>query len=148
MISVRRVAVTLVDLIGEKAPFFAALLSVWPFVKPMFAMQHVSPFLISVHYFPLMLGIGALASLAILPLRAGFIIFAKWAIIGRRETGQYPWDGATYLLRWKLFTAIKTDAVLSPIVGSAYIVAWFRMLGCTIGRNVCLYPQGCVLTAI
>ena len=49
--------------------------------------------------------------------------------------------GSPYLTRWKLSTASQF-VDLSALQGSAYIVLWYRAMGCSIGRGVCLWPQG------
>ena len=71
-------------------------------------------------------------------------ISAKWAIMGRRQPGQYPWDTSSYCMRWNLYLsfAVIRKQLLNYIQGSEYLVMYFRALGANIGRNVCLYPTG------
>merc|ERR1712070_312914 len=65
----------------------------------------------------------------------------KWLLIGRRQPGEYDWDKSSYNARWKLYTTVSFID-LGEICGSAYMVLWYRALGCKMGRNVCLWPQG------
>jgi len=77
-------------------------------------------------------------------------IAAKWAILGRRQPGLYPWDKSSYCQRWQLYLTIQDirrgDAgetgMLELLQGSQYIVWYFQALGCSIGKEVCLYPNG------
>lgn len=71
-------------------------------------------------------------------------ISAKWLIIGQRKQGVYPWNTSDYCQRWQLYLSIQSikKGVLDRIRGSEYINYYFRALGCTIGKNVCLYPNG------
>ena len=77
-------------------------------------------------------------------LAFGVEIGAKWLIIGRRKPGAYPWDEHSYNIRWKchLATVNLRKHLLGYIHGSWYIVAYYRALGATIGKNVCLFPTG------
>jgi acyl-CoA synthetase (AMP-forming)/AMP-acid ligase II/acetyltransferase-like isoleucine patch superfamily enzyme len=65
----------------------------------------------------------------------------KWVLIGRRKPGAYDWDKSSYNARWKLYTTVSFID-LGEICGSAYMVLWYRALGCKMGPNVCLWPQG------
>ncbi|KAI9021385.1 hypothetical protein DFJ74DRAFT_707339 [Hyaloraphidium curvatum] len=74
----------------------------------------------------------------------------KWFVVGRREPGKYNWDSSSYCQRWNLYlvlskglrrTAGGNHDVLALLGGSQYIVWYFRSLGATIGRDVCLYPN-------
>lgn len=76
-------------------------------------------------------------------------ISAKWLIIGRRKPGSYNWDESSYCQRWQMYLTshairknTKGDSFLDYLVGTYYLVLYFRMLGGKIGENVCLYPNG------
>lgn len=73
-------------------------------------------------------------------------IFLKWRIIGLRQPGIFTWDEATYCQRWKLWTAldgiVMSGAGIDSFGGSFWAVLYYRLLGATIGKNVCLYPWG------
>jgi len=77
-------------------------------------------------------------------------IAAKWALLGRRTPGEYGWNQNSYCQRWQLYLAAQRithagffgNGILEYILGSAYLVWYFRALGCNIGKNVCLYPTG------
>jgi len=77
-------------------------------------------------------------------------ITAKWLLVGRRQPGEYGWDQNSYCQRWQLYLNVQKithqgffgGGILQYFQGSAYIVWYFRALGCNIGKNVCLYPTG------
>ncbi|ORZ14195.1 hypothetical protein BCR42DRAFT_492821 [Absidia repens] len=72
-------------------------------------------------------------------------VASKWMIFGRRKQGQYNWDESSYCQRWQFLIAIQQTLrhkALNYIGGSAWIVLYFRGLGCRIGKRVCLYPNG------
>lgn len=77
-------------------------------------------------------------------------VLSKWLLLGRRKPGVYPWDKSSYCQRWQMYLTIQDirrgDAgdtgMLELLQGSQYIVWYFRALGCSIGDEVCLYPNG------
>lgn len=77
-------------------------------------------------------------------------ISAKWLLLGRRRQGAYAWDESSYCQRWQVYLTIeeirrgerRKNGLLDMLQGSQYLVWYFRALGCSIGRNVCLYPNG------
>jgi len=78
-------------------------------------------------------------------------VLAKWAILGQRRPGAFSWDKSSYCQRWQLHLAVQRlrqnmvsggRGVLDFLEGSAYLVWYFRALGASIGRDVCLYPTG------
>ncbi|CAE7636081.1 unnamed protein product [Symbiodinium microadriaticum] len=79
-----------------------------------------------------------------------FDIAMKWALLGRRKQGAYPWDKSSYCQRWQMYLTLEEfrrgengkAGILDMIRGSQYLVWYFRALGCCIGDNVCLYPNG------
>ncbi|KAI8341770.1 hypothetical protein BC941DRAFT_345688 [Chlamydoabsidia padenii] len=74
-----------------------------------------------------------------------FEIGMKWALFGRRKQGSYNWDVSSYCQRWQFHISIQQAMrhdVLNLITGSAWLVLFFRGLGCNIGKRVCLYPNG------
>lgn len=83
-------------------------------------------------------------------LALGIDITGKWMILGRRLQGVYPWDQSSYCQRWQAYLTLQEirrgerhkTGVLDMIQGSVYLVWYFRLLGATIGSNVCLYPNG------
>lgn len=80
----------------------------------------------------------------------GVDIIGKWSILGKRVQGVYPWDESSYCQLWQLYLTIqeirraerRKCGILDMIQGSQYLVWYFRALGSTIGKNVCLYPNG------
>ena len=71
-------------------------------------------------------------------------IAAKWLIIGLRKQGKYPWNESDYCQRWQLYLSIQEvkRGLLDLIRGSEYLNFYYRCLGCKMGKNVCLYPNG------
>lgn len=77
-------------------------------------------------------------------------ICSKWLLLGRREVGEYSWDQNSYCQSWQLYLSVLSIRhflaggrdVLDCFLGSWYLVAYFRSQGATIGKNVCLYPNG------
>ena len=71
-------------------------------------------------------------------------VLAKWLLLGRRRAGVYPWDKSSYCMRWNMYLAstVFRRGLLSYLHGSAYLVWHFKALGCSIGKDVCLFPTG------
>ena len=136
-----------------RAPMVAGLASLIPFAYA--SLSHT--LLLALGYIPLdeaykvstfcavLFLVCILGQLVTLPIRFGLMIGSKWLLVGQRQVGAYPWHESTYLIRWKLFGPLlaATWGTQTPATwGSAYIVACMRALGCQIGRDVCLFPQG------
>ena len=55
-------------------------------------------------------------------------------------------DKSDYCQRWQLYLTLQDISrdmdILGLINGTEYLVWYFRALGSTIGKNVCLYPNG------
>jgi len=71
----------------------------------------------------------------------------KWLLLGRRQPGIHAWDTSSFCQRWKLYVSLRETLhgrshMLYFLGGSWWIVLYYRLLGATIGRNVCLYPWG------
>ena len=88
-----------------------------------------------------MLGYCILFQLLAQPIAVWLGVAYKWMIIGLRKEGGYNWDISSYNARWKLYTAVQFID-LGAIGGTIYIVWWYKLLGCTIGKNCCLWPAG------
>lgn len=72
-------------------------------------------------------------------------IIAKWTLMGRRKEGTYNWDTSSYNQKWQVLTEIQKIGRLNTLNlmgGSAWMILFFRSLGCKIGKRVCLYPNG------
>lgn len=93
-------------------------------------------------YACVLLGVYIAVHFAMVLGACGIEIGAKWFFMGQRTAGQYPWDSSTYLMRWNCYLAVEVirKHLLAYIQGSVYLCLYFRALGCTIGRNVCLFP--------
>ena len=78
----------------------------------------------------------------------GFEVASKWILIGQREEGRYNWDTSTYNQRWEIYQLctqmrrLGKISFLTFLHGTPYIATFFRLLGCKIGENTCLYPTG------
>lgn len=83
-------------------------------------------------------------------LAVGFVIAAKWIIIGRRHVGQYDWDKSSYCQRWKLHLTVSRllsegygrNGVLASLTGTTYMTWYFRALGAKIGNNCSIFAGG------
>eukprot|EP01035_Chromulina_nebulosa_P020493 gene20493-26587_t len=78
-----------------------------------------------------------------------FPLWLIWILLGRRKPGVYSWDQSSYCQRWQLYLTIQeirrsdeNTGILNLIRGSIYLVWYFKLLGSSIGYNVCLYPNG------
>ena len=69
-------------------------------------------------------------------------IALKWAVVGKRAPGNYPWDKSSYCFRWKLCDILSDTSDLMLLAGSEHLCRYFRLKGSKIGANVCLYPTG------
>lgn len=78
----------------------------------------------------------------------GIELGAKWLFVGRRQPGRYNWDKTPYIQNWELYqiiTKVRSSGrtnFMDLLAGTPFLVAFFRGLGCTIGRDCCLYPAG------
>ncbi|MFE9997371.1 Pls/PosA family non-ribosomal peptide synthetase [Streptomyces avermitilis] len=64
-----------------------------------------------------------------------FPIVAKWTLIGRWRSGEFPLWGMTYLRFWVVKTLIRTSPV-RLLAGSPLYVLYLRALGARIGKGV------------
>jgi ABC-type multidrug transport system fused ATPase/permease subunit len=104
--------------------------------------------------FGILYGLIALFFVIVLNLQAMvallWVILTKWVVIGQRKVGRYDWDKSSYCQRWQLHLVLSrplykgygNGGVLTPLTGTIFIVWFFRALGATMGKNVCLYPGG------
>jgi acetyltransferase-like isoleucine patch superfamily enzyme/acyl carrier protein len=73
---------------------------------------------------------------------------AKWIFMGRRKPGRYNYNTSSYALRWELYQLTAKIRKLSRlnllefISGSPYMSWYFRLNGCKVGKDVCIYPSG------
>ncbi|KAM4055653.1 AMP-binding enzyme [Hirsutella rhossiliensis] len=84
-------------------------------------------------------------------LALAIVIAAKWALLGRRQPGNYDWDKSSYCQRWQLFLSIERlrrqcfrgQGVLGLLTGTSWIVFYFRALGAKIGKDCAIFANGC-----
>ena len=71
-------------------------------------------------------------------------VAAHRLLLGRRTAGNYDWDRSSFCQRWVLMKRIAKfrAEICQHLGGSAYMVWFLRMHDASIGRNVCLYPNG------
>ena len=89
--------------------------------------------------------IGCLSIIAL-----GTVIIAKWAILGRRQVGNYDWDKSSYCQRWQIFLTVEMIrrrcfggyGVIGMLTGTHYAVMYFRALGAKIGKDCALFAGG------
>ncbi|KAI3340792.1 acetyl-CoA synthetase-like protein [Ustulina deusta] len=80
----------------------------------------------------------------------GFVIAAKWILLGRRQPGNFDWDKSSYCQRWQLFLNIERirrqcfrgHGILGLFTGTAYMTWYFRALGAKIGKDCALFVSG------
>lgn len=78
------------------------------------------------------------------------VIIAKWALIGRRQVGNYDWDKSSYCQRWQIFLNIELlrrkcfsgHGILGMLTGTHFQVLYFRALGAKIGKDCALFAGG------
>lgn len=83
-------------------------------------------------------------------LALAIVIASKWALLGRRQPGNYDWDKSPYCQRWQLFLTIEKlrrhcyggHGILGLLTGTHYTVLYFRALGATIGKDCALFAGG------
>ncbi|CAN8096235.1 unnamed protein product [Discula destructiva] len=83
-------------------------------------------------------------------LATAAVIAAKWALLGRRQPGNYNWDESPYCQNWQLYLTIEKlrrycyrgHGVLGMLTGTHWLVLYFRALGGTIGDNCALFANG------
>lgn len=75
-------------------------------------------------------------------------LISKKVLIGLRQPGRFQFDESSYNQRWELYQhAISVREIgkltmLDFIGGTPFIATFFRLLGCKVGRDCCLYPHG------
>lgn len=75
---------------------------------------------------------------------------AKWALLGRRQPGNYDWDKSPYCQNWQLYLCIEKlrrycfrgHGILGMLTGTHWLVLYFRALGATVGDNCALFANG------
>lgn len=75
-------------------------------------------------------------------------VLAKWLIIGQRTAASHNYDKSSYSQSWEIYmlaTKIRKFGRLNLLEffsGTPYMADFFRLLGCKIGTDCCLYPSG------
>jgi acetyltransferase-like isoleucine patch superfamily enzyme len=75
-------------------------------------------------------------------------IGSKWLLMGQREAGVYNWDTSSYNQRWEILQLLQKirnmtgNTVQDFITGSPFLTLLFRLQGCKIGKDCCLWPTG------
>jgi len=70
-------------------------------------------------------------------LQPGLILFSvltKWLLLGRIKPGKYKLWGWFYL-RWWVVKQIQDLAPVEHLIGSPFIIYYYRMMGATIGKH-------------
>jgi len=78
------------------------------------------------------------------------VITSKWALLGRRQPGNYDWDKSSYCQRWQVLLAIEKirlrcfggNGILGLLTGTAYCAWYFRALGARVGDDCALFANG------
>ncbi|PLB33705.1 acetyl-CoA synthetase-like protein [Aspergillus candidus] len=97
------------------------------------------------------LGIGMAATSIVQAVIAMVVVIAgKWAIMGRRQEGEYHWDRSSYNQRWQAYLAVERlikkcygrSGVLGLLTGTHWLVIYLRALGANIGRDCAIHANG------
>jgi len=75
-------------------------------------------------------------------------VASKWVFMGRRTEGRFNYDTSSYGQNWELYQICSRIRelgrmnILDFITGTPYMASFFRLLGCKLGNDCCLYPTG------
>jgi acetyltransferase-like isoleucine patch superfamily enzyme len=75
-------------------------------------------------------------------------VAAKWGFMGRRAEGRYNYHQDPYGQNWEFYQIISKIRDLGKInfldflAGTPFMAIFFRLLGCDLGNDCCLYPSG------
>jgi len=78
----------------------------------------------------------------------GIEVASKWGLLRKRIAGQYNWDTSNYNQNWEIYQIITRVRRLAKysffdfLHGTPFFSMYWRLLGCKIGENACLYPTG------
>ncbi|CAB9519639.1 7a-methyl-1,5-dioxo-octahydro-1H-inden-4-yl [Seminavis robusta] len=95
-----------------------------------------------------LLGFFIIGHLVRLFIWVGVELGAKWGFMGRRQEGRYNYDTSDYCQNWELYqiaARIRNPGrmnFMDFLAGTPFLVTFFRMAGCMIGKDCCLYPAG------
>ncbi len=73
---------------------------------------------------------------------------AKWGFMGRREEGRFNYDACNYAQNWELYQIVTRvrrvgrTSLLDFLEGTPFMALFFRLQGCKLGKDCCLYPTG------
>lgn len=78
------------------------------------------------------------------------VIGSKWALLGRRQPGNYDWDKSSYCQRWQIFLGIERfrracyrgHGILGMLTSTHWVVMYFRAMGANIGKDCALFANG------
>lgn len=118
------------------------------FVLGFFSLQWLGPYLaftrmIDNDYSAPEAILGAFATLlGIYPLMLCLAVAAKWLVIGRYKSGDYPLWG-WYYFRWWLVNSIVGSIPVNYLAGTPLVNWFFRAMGAKIGPNVHLASDDC-----
>jgi carbonic anhydrase/acetyltransferase-like protein (isoleucine patch superfamily) len=75
-------------------------------------------------------------------------IASKWGFMGQRQEGRHNWDRSNYSQNWEFYQLLSPVRDLGRmnfldfICGTPFMSTFFRLLGCKVGNDCCLYPAG------
>jgi hypothetical protein len=117
----------------------------------------LSPFFNASPYRPFLILSVLFTSFSILHLISSVLalvicIYAKWLLLGHRESGNYDWDTSSYCQRWQVLLTIERirrrrgdgEDILALPTGTYYYALYFRLLGARIGKDCALFAGGVV----
>jgi hypothetical protein len=83
-------------------------------------------------------------------LALAIVICIKWAVMGRRQEGQFHWDKSSYNQRWQFLLSCETlikdcyggAGLLPMLTGSVYLSWYYQLLGARIGKDCAIHANG------
>lgn len=124
-------------------------------VKKFFLDEKISMFMYWHWYDPFVLWGWMTIFIAVLTtaqaiVATAFVIGSKWALIGRRQPGNYDWDKSSYCQRWQIFLGIERfrracyrgHGILGMLTSTHWVVLYFKAMGANIGKDCALFANG------
>lgn len=83
-------------------------------------------------------------------IAVAFVIGSKWALLGRRQPGNYDWDKSSYCQRWQIFLNIERfrracyrgHGILGMLTSTHWVVLYFKAMGANIGKDCAIFANG------
>lgn len=118
---------------------FAPAITILPIIPAFHVMEWVDTFVhpvLRVNYLWYMPVLGLVAGLLLAAFTMALVVMLRWMVLPRVRPGTYAVTGLFYWRRW--FTSLLIEAALdtlSSLFATVYMRAWYRAMGCRIGRG-------------